>query len=357
MHVLRWHTGVDAFTGKRTQRQETFHGTAKAARKRLAECIASAEPSSSMSLGALLDLWEREARVRADTMQRYDFALRHLPPALRAVQADAVTSPMIAELYHRLLAEGVGRQTIRKLATALSSAFRHGIEWGVVDRNPCRGVRPPAIERRDYVIPTREQLVAMLEAADAMPGAAGIWLRLALSTGARRGEVLALRWSDLDLDRGRLRITSSMRHNRERGDTKTAAAVRTVLLDEDTVTALRSWHARAGERALSVGAGLGPDSYVVSDDEASAVPWRPELATKRLRRLSAAAGCPGARLHDVRHAHVTMLLDLGVSDHAIAERVGHVRASFTRDFYGHVSPGAAAAAAVAFGRHMRSGTN
>jgi len=342
---LRWHTGIDPFTGKRTQRQETFHGTRKAATKRLAECIAAADVSSSMTLGALLDMHAAQAQLGADTKARYDYALRHLPAGVRAWRLDEISSPMIAELYRRLEADGVGAQTIHKVRTALSSAFRYGIEWGVVDRNPCRGVRPPAIERRTYVIPTVDHLRAMLDQADTKPGAFPIWLRLALGTGGRRIEVLRLRWADVTFVDGlaKLRVVTA----KTRGQ-----RARTVVLDANTSAALLAWRALAAERAIAVGAELEGDCYVVSDDPASRVPWRPELATKRLQRLSTAVGCPGARLHDLRHAHATMLIEAGVSMRTVADRLGHTRVSTTQDIYGHLLPGADEGAAATFGQLM-----
>lgn len=342
---LRWHTGVDPFTGKRTQRQETFHGTRKAATKRLAECVATIEQSLSMTLGALLDMHAERAQLAPETTTRYRFALAHLSPAVRSWRLDQVAPPMIAELYRRLSADGVGVQTIRKLHTALSSAFRHGIEWGVADRNPCRGVRPPALERRTYVIPTVAHLRAMLDLADTKPGAFSIWLRLALGTGGRRVEVLALRWRDVTFHDGvaRVEVVTAKTQGRRR---------RTIVLDPATSVALAGWRAQAIERAFAAGAELDGECYLVSDDPASRVPWRLQLATKRLQRLSLAVGCPGARLHDLRHAHATMLIEAGVSMRTVADRLGHTRVSTTQDIYGHLLPGADEEAAATFGQLM-----
>jgi integrase len=343
---LRWRTARDPFTGRRAQRKERFHGSAKAARTLLRQRMEAVEASSTMTLGALRDRWARDVHVTATTMAGYDYALAHLPAPMLTMPASEITSPLVADLYHRLLTEGVGRQTIKKLATALSSMFRFAVERGIVERNPVRGVRPPSIERREYVIPTIEHVWAMVDDADNRGGAWGIWLRLVVGSGARRGEVLALRWGDVSADCTKLRVTKA----------KTTAGVRTIILDDDTGSSLKAWRAKSIERALSVGVALGDRAYVVSDDEASERPWRLDLATKRFARLAAAVGCPGARLHDVRHAHVTWLLESGVSDRAVADRVGHVRPSFTRDFYGKMMLGRAEEAADTIGRVMRRGT-
>lgn len=341
--MLRWRSGTDPMTGQARQLQETFHGPRKAAQQRLATLVASAQrrTGSTATLDDLLAAWLVAAHVAPATRTTYSIVLEHVPAPMRTTALADIDSPAIVALHRHLLATGVGAQTIRKIHTALSAAFRHALEWGWVQRNPCRGVRPPTITKRAYVIPTVEQLRTMQASADELGGAAGAWFRLAAATGARRSEVLALRWHDLAGDM--LAVNG----------TKTAAAVRTVALDADTADAVRAWRLRAAERALAVGVVLDGDCFLISDDPTSRVPWRPDLATKRLARLAASAGCPGARLHDLRHAHATMLLEAGVTVRTVADRLGHTKVSTTQDLYGHLLSGADEAAAATFGDLMR----
>jgi len=343
--ILRWRSGVDPFTGQPRQHQETFHGGRKAAQKRLADLVATSGRSSNTTatLGALLDAWLPVAKISPGTAEVYRYALAHLPEPMRSMPARSLTSPLVVGLHHRLIKQGVGVHTVRKLHTALSSACRTGLEWGWLDRNPCRGIRLPAVAQRTYIIPTPEHLRAMLADADSRPGAWGAWLRLAIATGARRSEVLRTRWGDIDFDTGRMLV---------RG-TKTASSWRTVVLDPDTLATLRTWRTHAAERALALGVTLGPDAHVVSEEIDGAKPWRADLATKRLPRLAARAGCPGARLNDLRHAHATMLLEADVSLRTVADRLGHSKPTTTQNIYGHILAGADAAAAATFGDLLR----
>lgn len=351
--VLRWRAGVDPLTGKYLAQQETFRGTKKDAQKRLGECVATATPAQAagLTVAQLRERWRATTRVTKGTVERYDFALRHVPAGLWAMKAADVTPVHIATMYDRMLATTTP-VTIRKAYTALSAIFRAGVAQGVVMRNPMRDVRPPAISEREYVIPTVEHLKAMIEWGDSQPGSFGIWQRLIIATGVRRAELLALQWRDVDLDAGRLHVRNSMRHGGERAGTKTAASKRTVTLDELTAQALRAWHVKCLERAMAVGAKVPADGYVMSEDPQCRTTVALNSVTQRQRRLSARVGCPGARTHDLRHAHATMLLEAGVSPRTVADRLGHSRVSTTMDIYGHLLPGADAAAAQVFREAM-----
>lgn len=353
--TLRWYIGRDPVTGRNRLQQETFHGTKTAAQKRLQLRLGVAHGTAptSATLGDLLDTWEKGAKVKPETMARYGYALRHLPPAMRATPIGKIDPPMILRLYDVLDGE-VGRQSIRKMQTALSSAFTFARGLGWITDNPVRGTRAPKISDRAYSTPDADAIRRMFALADAVSGACGVWMRLAVATGARRGEVLALRWRDLDMTKRRLSISSSLRHDLRRGDTKTEGSVRTITIDADTIGHLAGWQARAEERAKAIRSTLGPDCYIVSDDPRSRVPWRPELASKRAKRIAKAAGLSGVRLHDMRHAHATMLIESGVSPRTVAERLGHTKVSTTTDIYGHLLTGADDAAADAFGRAMGS---
>ena len=349
VYKLRWRTGIDPMTGKYRMQSETFTGTKKQAQRRLAECVSTTPKGSSVAtVEQLCDEWGRAANVSESTMARYAYALRGVPAGFWKMRASDVTPPMIADVYRQLVADGVGLQTIRKTYTALSSMFRHGVEWGWVDRNPCRNVRPPALERIEYVVPTPADLLRMFEIAATKNDSQSVWLRLAMATGARRGEVLALRWCDVDLERGRVSITGSMSH-KGRGATKNAQSVRVVSIDADTLALVRHWRLQCMERSLTLGVRVADDWYVVSDDPETGRGVLPTTATHRLNKLAKAAGCPGARLHDLRHAHATMLLEAGVSVRTVADRLGHTRVSTTTDIYGHVIAGADEAAAATFG--------
>lgn len=348
--VLRYRAGKDPLTGRYVAKQETFRGSSKQAQKRLAELVANAQPASAAAtVGALRDRWQENARVTPDTMGRYGYALRHVPDGFWSIKLADVRPSTIAALYRAMEDAGASAQTIRKAYTALSSMFTFAVRDDLIPQNPCRSVRPPEIEDRDYVIPTAEHLRQMIAWADSQPGSFGIWQRMVIATGVRKGELLALQWRDVDLLDGVIRVDNSMRRKGQRAKAKTKASNRDVVLDALTADALRQWYADVGERAAAVGTFVPDDGYVFSEDPECRTTITLNSATQRQRRLSKRVGCPGARVHDLRHAHATMLLEAGVSARTVAERLGHSRPSTTTDIYGHAIGEAERRAADVFG--------
>jgi len=170
-----------------------------------------------------------------------------------------------------------------------------------------------------------------------------LFLRLAAIVGARRAELCALRWSDLDLDAGRLSIARRLVAGRdeagretvyELAGTKTNAG-HTVALDPATVSALRAYRRTSVERALACGVRLAADAHVFSVEPDGAEGWKPHSVSQRFRRLRSRAGLPTMRLHDIRHYVASHLIDQGVAVTTVSERVGHSSSRTTLGIYGH----------------------
>ncbi len=203
--------------------------------------------------------------------------------------------------------------------------------------------------RTTYLAALAEALERLRAASKADP-LTWVWLRLVLATGARRSEVLALRWSAVDLKAGTMRVHASLTKDRAAKSTKTNR-VRVVDLDAGTVAELRTWRSTQRKQALATGAGLARDPFVVSNALDGSIPWRPDGATQRFRRLCARAGVEGVRLQDLRHANASMMLDAGVPSPAAADRLGHSVATLHK-VYAHVMPGANREAADKIGRAL-----
>jgi integrase len=335
-------------------RSRTVTGTRREAEQALAALVAGGNltgPTPAVTtLGRLLDDWLAANTVQPSTTASYRAALAHLPAPLRKVRLHQLDLRTFDRLYADLDRKGVGRQQIRKLHTALCSALTEAVRWGLITHHPARGARLPELAARRVTIPTDDQITALLHAAADDP-VAEIWLRLALAAGARRGEVLALRWSCVDLDTGTITISASLEEDRTSKTTKTNR-VRTVHLDAGTITLLRRWRRSQREHALAVGARLIKDPWVITSSLDGSIPWRPDGATQRFRRLCTRAGITGIRLHDLRHAHASILLRDGVDVATVANRLGHATPRTTLDTYAHVLDGADAAAADIIGRRL-----
>lgn len=190
--------------------------------------------------------------------------------------------------------------------------------------NPAAKASPPKPARREMQVWDQQTLQAFLERAKGHRDYVG-WLLLA-ATGMRRGEVLGLKWSDVDLQRGTLSVA----------DSKTAADRRLISLDTGTVAALREWRM---QRMGTI--------HVLTETNGS--PLQAQAFTERFRTRVRAWGFPIIRLHDLRHTHATLLLKVGVHPKVVQERLGHSSIQVTLDIYSHVAEGLQQAAASTVG--------
>jgi integrase len=180
-------------------------------------------------------------------------------------------------------------------------------------------------------------------------------LRLAAMTGLRRGELCGVRWSDVDLDAGRLRVRQTIttfNHQPAAGDVKSARSRRVVDLDQATVASLRVWATEQKRHRLMVSAGWADTGLVFTMPDGRG--WHPDVVTRAFDRLARRAGrdlgLPRITLHGLRHSHATHLLAAGANVRMVSERLGHASTAFTLDVYGHVLDGQQADAAAAVAR-------
>lgn len=337
VYRLRVRAGTDPMTGSARIITETFHGKAKAAQARLSQLVvqhAGRRTTSSITLGQLIAQWLDTAQLAASTRLRYDYALRYLPDAWQDMPAERITRRNLELLYADLTKRGVGNATVRKLHNCLSGAYSAAVRWDLLTVNPCRGARAPQTRSAPETVPDVDTLRAVLEAAEADDEQTLVWLTLAIVTGARRGEVLALRWRDVDLKKRVVSINASIDDSRQRGSTKTRKT-RLVPIDSHTADLLSKWRLAQAERALAVGATITANCYVLSHDLTSREPWAPQAITHKFGRLRNEAGID-IRLHDLRHAYASHLLAQGVPLPEVSMLLGHTRTSTTANTYAHV---------------------
>lgn len=243
-------------------------------------------------------------------------------------------------------------RSVAYIATILHRALKDAVRWQALVRNPVEASDPPRPSAKPEMRTwTAEQLGRFLDhvSGDRLAGA---WELLA-STGMRRGEVLGLRWTDVDLDAGTLRITRTLvttdvqrkgEPGMAWGTPKTAKGRRSVALDEATVAALRAHRARQLEERLLIGAGYADEDLVVCQPDGR--PIHPKTLSYYFERKAKRAGLPPIRLHDLRHTHATLSLKAGVHPRVVQERLGHANVSITLDTYSHVDLDMQAAAAA-----------
>lgn len=258
---------------------------------------------------------------------------RLIIPTLGKTRANKLTPRLLDRSYKAWLDERIASSTVRKAHLFLSRSCEQAMRWEMLDRNPTRYASPPRQKERNVAPPTPDQVGRLLDAA---PPDLALFLRLAVLTGARRGELCALRWSALD--DGGLTIRSAIYVSKGEVGEKLPKTnqVRRVDLDEHTLKLLHERRERAESLAFEFGCDLERDGFVFSDDPQGASPWRPDSGVSaRFTRLRKSVGLDHVRLHDLRHASATWQFAAGVAPHTVSQRLGHASKAMTFDVYGH----------------------
>lgn len=355
--------------GKPKRKQTTRRGfpTKKRAQATLTELLGDLSrqtyvaPKQQTLAAFLTETWLPAIKhtIKPGTFESYrrNMRLHVAGRPIGRVQLQQVDPSHLNALYALLLAgdddhRPLSPRSVAYIATILHGAFRDAIRWQALVRNPAESAKPPRPSSKpEMKVWTGAQLATFLRHVDD-DRLAGAWWLLA-NTGMRRGEVLGLRWADVDLDAGTLRITRTLiTTDVERkgdpgiawGTPKTAKGRRTVALDPATVAALRTHRARQLTERMALGAGYADQDLVVALPHGS--PVHPKRLSYYFAKASRAAGLEPIRLHDLRHTHATLALRAGVHPRIVQERLGHANVGITLDTYSHVDLDMQAAAAA-----------
>jgi integrase len=313
---------------------------------------APALPSTPFAAWAATWMAERP-ELAAATVEKYRRHLtKYILPVLGTKRLSAIVVGDGTELQRPLLAAGhaaTAGQVLRLASEMLEDAARKR----VIPANPLKLARAARAPRPDHAVIQPRDFAALDRL---MPGPAADLIRLALASGMRRNELLALRWRDVDLDAGRLDVGASLESqagtSRRRKSTKTRAGTRPVALSADAVAILRRRRIEAAPGALAAGRDMMTLPVFPAADGLS---WAAPTLVSRdcaaaLRRVGLDSG-----LHGLRHAHATALLSEGASVNAVAARLGHANVTTTIGIYGHALPRDDARAADTIGRLMNAG--
>lgn len=302
--------------------------------------------------------WLRESGpdLSPKTLNEYEGMLRrHIKPALGATPIGKVTTARLDRFYAELRDEkGLDPQSIAHVHALLRKAFNVSIRKEWLIRNPTATASPPKVRRKNFPPPEPDIVKAFL---DGLPLELHTYARVAAVSDCRRGELCGLRWSDLALvavqgdDDAYLGVVTVQRslvdlgHIIEKG-TKTDR-VRTVTLDPGTVELLNEHRDGEEEKARLFGVRFSSQAPIFTTDPGQ--PWRPDLASHRIRRAALRAGVKGMTLQALRRWAITNALHAGHSVRQVADRAGHADGSLVLSRYGHAVPAADAAIAESLG--------
>lgn len=361
---LRVSTGRDPVNGRYRYVSRTVTGTRKEAEAALAALLTQVNTGTGGHTGSdanVADLIEQWLDLKRDslsvtTWEGYAGKARfRLIPALGKLSVRKLTVRDI-DLFYRALAreEKLAASTVRQIHNVLTGALDQAVRWGWRVDNPARLATLPSVRPTDVRPPSPADVMAAIARADQELAA---FIRVAAVVGGRRGEVGALRWTNVDLTAGELTITKALvessDHTIFEKDTKTHQA-RRLAVDPETMDVLRAWRAQVEGRANLGGVKLRADGFVFSPELDGSKPWRPYHWTSAWRRLRDRVGLdPSVRLHDLRHFTATRMLDAGVPVKTVSGRLGHARAATTLNVYAHFIPATDRAAADMMGDLLR----
>jgi integrase len=356
--------GKDPNTAKYLQSWFTVKGTKKDAEKRLAELLHQLDTGTFLKPGKatvtdFLERWLKDyayANLAPRTAEGYETILRrHLMPELGHIPLTQLKPEHIQKYYAKTLATGrcsgkgpLNPLTVRHHHMALHNALKCAVKWGLIARNPADAVDIPKSPRSEMKVMSEDDLNRFIEAAKPTPYYPLFFL--ALFTGMRRSELLALRWSDVDLPLSQLSVARTL-HRIRNGDyvfrpPKTAKGRRIVSLSPSTAIALKTH--REAQQAFRILQGIPFHEQDLLFSKEDGSPLTPNVVTNAWLRLARRTGLPGIRLHDARHTHASLMLKQGVHPKVVQERLGHSTIAVTLDTYSHVVPGLQEAAATAF---------
>jgi integrase len=340
---------VTTETGERKTRYATVRGGKREAQRKLTELLDQVNKGSfidpsKVTLAAFLDQWETWAatQVSAKTLERYkELLAHHVRPHLGNLSLQKLKTVNFAELYGKLQrpkpeGAGLAARTVGHVHRVVRRALGHAVKWGAIGNNPVSAAEPPRVQRAEIEILAPDQIKIVLDALRGRP----LYpvAVIALATGMRRGEIVALRWGDIDLDAGKVRVERSLEQTNAGiapKSPKTKAGRRSVAVPPSIVAELRDHWRRQQEHRLARGMGkASPDDLVFARPDAS--PWPPDSLTADWARTVRMLKLPKVTLHALRHTHVSQLLAAGLDVVTVSRRIGHSNPTVTLGVYAHL---------------------
>ncbi len=339
--------------GKRNQKWKSIKGTKKDAEALLARMLTELEDgvyidAKKTSVSDYLDKWIASIKgsVSSTTYERYkQLCDKHLKPTIGNIALNKLQAIRISELYSNAIEAGridgkggLSKQTVLHMHRVLKRALSQAVKWGLLSRNPCDAVdNIPKPNKKERLTFTTEETLSLLEQLNCNP--LYLPVLIAVTTGMRRGEILGLRWKDIDLDKKRLYIRQIVIETRQYGlevkQPKTDSSSRTIALPQIAIEAIKKYRVEQAELCLQLGKGLTPESMLFNEYSGLNVPNR---ITVNFRSFIKSHGFKHVTFHDLRHTHATHLLEQNIHPKIVSERLGHSTIALTMNTYSHVMP-------------------
>jgi integrase len=336
------YAGTDPLTGKPRylRKSADTHALAQVELTKLLKSVDDQQhPKSDITVDEAITRWLDVAELQDTTRQRYEGLVRlYIQPTFGKRNMAKLDAELLERFYARLRhckhlcakpaadheCKPLSNSSIRQIHFILRAAVDRAVRWGYLSVNVVAMAEPPSFERPDPDPPTAEEVAAVLNEAWGDPRW-GLFLWLTMVSGSRRGEMCALRWTDIDLARGVIAIERSYSQTAQRRREKSTKSgqKRRVAIDPYTVELLTAYRTQCEADCAKLGVTLARDAFVFSNAPDGSTPPLPSTMTQRYGRLANRAKLRSTRLHALRHYTATELLTAGVDLRTVAGRLGH----------------------------------
>lgn len=341
-----WRGSYWVTTAKGPKRRYVSAKTRQECSQRLTKAMADRDgglifDAGALTVGDYLERWLKdvEETVRRSTFEGYEYAVRpHIAPALGRLKLKDLTPAHLRSFYRDRLDSGRAPATVHKLHVVLHKSLKAAVADGLIPRNAAAGLKLPRITREEIDPLTEDQARLLLETVSG-DRLEALYV-LALHTGMLQGELLALKWDDVDLERGVLRVRRTLTHADKAfvlGEPKTKNSRRTIRLTSGAVDALQAHLSHQLREIEEMGSLYQPGGLIFATETGTII--NPSnLRNRSFKPLLKRAGLPPARFHDLRHTCATLLLGRDVNAKVVSEMLGHSSISITLDIYSHLLP-------------------
>ncbi|MED1666120.1 site-specific integrase [Brevibacillus laterosporus] len=340
--------GPDPTTGKRKQKTVSGFKTKKEAEKACAELITQIENGlyvneSKITFGEfILDWLDTVAKptLRATTLAGYTSAIKsRLIPTFGIYKLVDIKPVQVMRYYSKLLSENVSEEYVNYLHSILTNSFNTAVKWGVIKNNILSQVDAPSRKRKQMKVWTLEEANLFLRAVKKDKPHYYMLYLLAIYTGMRRGEILALKWKDCLLDQGKISVNKSLSYISGQGiisqETKTGRSNRVISIPQSIINELKNHKNLQQEDKKLFGEGYQDNDYIIAKKDGT--PLNPQYVHNHFKKFIKSLEIPDIRFHDLRHTHASIMLKIGEHPKIVSERLGHSSIQMTLNVYSHVT--------------------